>query len=159
MGKTSPRGMNLARPSISAVAVLLALSCGEGDDDGGSTAGSTATSSDAGTGSTSTPTSGPATGGATGGQTGSGSSGASGGGTGDTAGTAPADCTDDMSSCAAGTTCVCFDKTGDGTMVFCSCAQDCDVAADCPADLPNCGCSETDTKVQGCRQPGLPLSH
>jgi len=57
------------------------------------------------------------------------------------------DCTDDADVCADGTTCSCFDKTGDGTMVTCSCQPECGGPSDCPSERPNCGCSADDTKV------------
>ena len=51
------------------------------------------------------------------------------------------DCTDDATVCGAGTECSCFDKTGDGTMVTCSCARQCAAASDCTdPDFPLCGC-------------------
>jgi hypothetical protein len=106
----------------------LILGCGGADDDEG---GSSVSTADAGSESTSA----------------SEESGDSGGsqGTGDTG--SPTDCTDDPDTCDPGTTCYCFDQSGDGTNVTCWCAQSCSDAGGCPAELPNCGCSTSDTKA------------
>jgi hypothetical protein len=124
-------------------ATILMVACGGVDDsdgDGGSSAGSEGTGTESGgeSGESGDSAGSEGTGGTD--DTGTGDT-----GTGDTG--SPMDCTDDPNACEAGTTCYCFDKTGDGTNVTCSCAPSCDESGDCPAELPNCGCSPNDTKA------------